>query len=41
MGIELFLGYMIHDNLTLNIIHLIRPSAAVFLPDRALNDGGH
>jgi hypothetical protein len=22
---ELFLGYMIHDNLTLNIIHLIRP----------------
>ena len=29
-GIELFLGYMIHDNLTLNIIHLIRPSAAVF-----------
>jgi hypothetical protein len=41
MGIELFLGYMIHDNLTLNIIHLIRPSAAVFLPDRTLNDGGH
>jgi hypothetical protein len=27
MGIELFLGYMIHDDLTLNIIHLIRPSA--------------
>ncbi len=30
IGIELFLGYMIHDNLTLNIIHLIRPSAAIF-----------
>ena len=28
VGIELFLGYMIHDNLTLNIIHLIRPAAA-------------
>jgi hypothetical protein len=25
VGIELFLGYAIHDNLTLNIIHLIRP----------------
>jgi uncharacterized protein DUF2585 len=25
IGIELFLGYTIHDNLTLNIIHLIRP----------------
>ena len=25
VAIELFLGYMIHDNLTLNIIHLIRP----------------
>ena len=32
VGIELFLGYMIHDNLTLNIIHLIRPSAAVIGP---------
>jgi hypothetical protein len=28
----LFLGYMIHDNLVLNIIHLIRPSAAVIGP---------
>ena len=32
VGIELFLGYMIHDNLMLNIIHLIRPSAAVIGP---------
>jgi Protein of unknown function (DUF2585) len=30
VGIELFLGYMIGDNLTLNIIHLIRPGAAFF-----------
>lgn len=28
IGIELFLGYMIHDNLTLNVIHLIRPDGA-------------
>lgn len=28
IGIELFLGYTIHDNLTLNIIHLIRPDGA-------------
>jgi hypothetical protein len=32
VGIELFLTYMIHDNLTLNIIHLIRPSAALISP---------
>ena len=32
VGIELFLGYMIRDNLTLKIIHLIRPSAAVIGP---------
>jgi hypothetical protein len=28
IGIELFLGYMIHDNLTLNVIHLIHPDGA-------------
>jgi hypothetical protein len=28
IAIELFLGYRIHDNLTLNIIHLIRPDGA-------------
>ena len=28
VGIELFLAYMIHDNLTLNVIHLIRPDGA-------------
>jgi hypothetical protein len=28
VGIELFLGYMIHDNLTLNVIHLMRPDGA-------------
>lgn len=28
VGVELFLGYMIHDNLTLNVIHLIRPDGA-------------
>jgi Protein of unknown function (DUF2585) len=28
IGVELFLGYMIHDNLTLNVIHLIRPDGA-------------
>jgi hypothetical protein len=32
VGIELFLAYMIHDNLMLNIIYLIRPSAAVIGP---------
>jgi Protein of unknown function (DUF2585) len=37
IGIELFLGYAIHDNLTLNIIHLIRPDGAS-LPS---NPGGH
>jgi hypothetical protein len=26
---ELFVGYMIHDNLTLNIIQLVHPSAAI------------
>jgi hypothetical protein len=28
VGVELFLAAMIHDNLTLNIFHLIRPDAA-------------
>jgi hypothetical protein len=28
IAVELFLGYTIHDNLTLNIIHLIRPDGA-------------
>src|SRR5262249_55730233 len=28
VGVELFLAVMIHDNLTLNIFHLIRPDAA-------------
>lgn len=29
IGIELFLGYMIHDNFTLNIIQLIYPSEII------------
>jgi hypothetical protein len=29
VALELFLGYMIHDNLTLNIVQLIHPSEAV------------
>lgn len=29
IAVELFLGYMIHDNLTLNIIQLVHPSAAI------------
>jgi hypothetical protein len=29
VAMELFVGYMIHDNLTLNIIQLIHPSAAI------------
>lgn len=29
VGMELFVGYMIHDNLTLNIIQLIHPSSAI------------
>jgi hypothetical protein len=28
VGIELFLAVMIHDNLTLNVLHLIHPDAA-------------
>ncbi|SDA97671.1 DUF2585 family protein [Mesorhizobium qingshengii] len=29
VGTEVFLGYMIHDNLTLNILQLIRPSEVI------------
>jgi hypothetical protein len=29
VAMELFVGFMIHDNLTLNIIQLIHPSAAI------------
>ena len=29
VAMELFIGFMIHDNLTLNIIQLIHPSAAI------------
>ena len=32
VGIELFLAYMIHDNLTLNIIHLLRPDGVSLPP---------
>jgi hypothetical protein len=38
IGIELFLGYAIHDNLTLNIIHLIRPDGTS-LPSSPRGDG--